>query len=201
MTDLWMPGAIRKSIGNTGAMNGGPPRAIWHATANPSTDSFSAHVGWFTGGGRGSAPHILWHPYTGQFAQFFPANSRAVAVQNAGSIKTNRTGKYNIQIEACFTTNLRPGVTHISQTPCKNLGRLVTWLRSLDIVDTWPGGAPTAWARDTVSMTTWLQKGGHYGHHQIPGNDHVDPGRMPNLFATHTPAPEPESRPHPTLTG
>jgi hypothetical protein len=31
-------------------------------------------------------------------------------------------------------------------------------------------------------------QGGHYGHNQIPGNIHVDPGPMPDLFAS-VPAP------------
>jgi hypothetical protein len=60
----------------------------------------------------------------------------------------------------------------------------VEWLRSLGIPDAWPGGAPTAFTRDTVSLDTWLKLGGHYGHNQIPGNSHVDPGPMPNLFAS-----------------
>lgn len=183
MVDLWMPGAARHSIGNTGAMSGGPPRVIWHATSNANTDAFSNHVSYFTQGGAGSCPHLLWHPYSGEIAQMFPANSRSLSVRNAGSIQTNRTGQYCIQIEVCFTKGLRPGVDHISQTPCKNLGQIMDWLNSLGIPKTWPGGEPTAWARDTVSTNMWLNQGGHYGHHQVPGNDHVDPGRMPNLFS------------------
>jgi len=191
MVDLWMPDAARHSLGNTGAMNGGPARAVWHITSNNKDWTFRNELGWFTGGGKDVAPHLLWDPFTGEVAQFFPADSRSLSLQNAGSVKTNRTGKYCIQVETVFTqgetVNGKRYAT-VRDTPCKGLDQIMAWLRSLGIPDVWPGGAPTAFARDTVSMDTWLKLGGHYGHNQAPGNSHVDPGPMPNLFAT-APAP------------
>jgi hypothetical protein len=187
MVDLWMSGAARHSLGNTGAMNGGPARAVWHITSNAKDWTFTNELGWFTGGGAGTAPHLLWDPFTGQIAQFFPADSRSLSLQNDGTVKTNRTGVHCIQIEIVFTAGETVDgkrYTSVRDTPCKGLGPIVTWLRSLGIADTWPGGAPTAFARDTVSLDTWLHRGGHYGHNQIPGNSHVDPGPMPNLFAS-----------------
>ncbi|QTD96957.1 endolysin [Streptomyces cyanogenus] len=192
MVDLWMPGATRHSLGNTGAMNGGPARAVWHITSNAKDWTFARELGWFTGGGASVAPHLLWDPFTGEIAQFFPADSRSLSLQNAGDVKTNRTGKYCIQIEIVFTegetVNGKKYAT-VRDTPCKNLDKIVAWLRSLGIPDTWPGGAPTGFTRDTVSLDAWLKLGGHYGHNQVPGNSHVDPGPMPNLFAT-VPAPQ-----------
>jgi hypothetical protein len=191
MTDLWMPGATRHPNTGTGTMNGGPARAVWHITSNEHDWTFGAELGWFTGGGSSVAPHLLWDPFTGQIAQFFPADSRSLSLQNDGTVKTNRTGKYCVQIEAVFTageTVAGKKYATLRDTPCKGLPAIVTWLRSLGIPDAWPGGAPTAFARDTVSLDTWLKLGGHYGHHQIPGNSHVDPGPMPDLFAS-APAP------------
>ena len=187
MTDLWMPGAARHSLGNTGAMNGGPARAVWHITSNSKDWTFKNELGWFTGGGTNVAPHLLWDPFTGELAQFFPADSRSLSLQNAGDVKTNRTGRYCVQIETVFTAGETVNGTRyatVRDTPCKGLDSIVTWLRSLGIADAWPGGAPTAFARDTVSLDTWLKCSGHYGHNQIPGNSHVDPGPMPNLFVT-----------------
>lgn len=186
MTDLWMPGAARHSLGNTGTMNGGPARAVWHITSNAKDWTYTAELGWFTGGGAAVAPHLLWDPFSGQVAQFFPADSRSLSLQNAGDVRTNRTGKYCVQIEVVFTAGETVGgkkYATVKDTPCKGLGAIMAWLRSLGITDAWPGGAPTAFARDTVSLDTWLKLGGHYGHNQIPGNSHVDPGPMPNLFA------------------
>ncbi|MFG2372544.1 endolysin [Streptomyces sp. NPDC048504] len=202
MTNLWMPGATRHAIEDTGAMNGGPARAVWHITSNAKDWTFAAELGWFTGGGASVAPHLLWDPFTGQIAQFFPADSRSLSLQNDGSVKTNRTGKYCVQVETVFTAgetvNGKKYAT-VKDTPCKGLDAIVAWLRSLGIPDLWPGGAPTAFARDTVSLDTWTGNGGHYGHHQIPGNTHVDPGPMPNLFAT-TPTPvTPSTKPKVSL--
>lgn len=195
MVDLWMPGAAKHDLGNHGAMDGGPARATWHITSNSNDHTFTNEYGWFTGGGADVAPHLLWDPFTGQIAQFFPADSRSLSLQNAGTVRTNRTGKYNIQIEIVFTENEVVGgkkYATVKDTPCKGLAGIVAWLRSLGVADVWPGGSPTGFSRDTVSMDTWLNSGGHYGHNQVPGNSHVDPGPMPDLFgAKSTPLPVP----------
>jgi hypothetical protein len=204
MADMLMPGASRHLIGNTGAMEGGAPRATWHTTSNPKSWSYSAHVGYFTQGGAGVAPHLLWDPFSGEVAQFFPANSRALALKNAGDVRTNRTGKYNIQIEIVFTEGETVGgkkYASVKDTPCKDLDKVVAWLRSLGVADVWPGGVPTGFSRDTVSLSAWLNSSGHYGHNQVPGNDHVDPGPMPNLFGSNsTPRPTPTYAPYPGVT-
>jgi hypothetical protein len=194
MVDLWMPGVVRHAVGNTGAMNGGPARAVWHITSNATDWTFARELGWFTGGGADVAPHLLYDPFTGEIAQFFPADSRSLSLQNAGDVRTNRTGAHCVQIEIVFTEGETVGgkkYATVRDTPCKGLDQIMAWLRSLGIPDAWPGGAPTAFVRDTVSLDTWLKLGGHYGHNQIPGNSHVDPGPMPDLFA-HTPVTPPK---------
>lgn len=186
MVDLWMPGAARHSLGNTGVMDGGPPRAVWHITSNDKDWTFGNEYGWFTGGGADVAPHLLWDPFSGSVAQMFPADSRSLSLQNAGDVKTNRTGQYCIQIECVFTegetVNGRQYNT-LAETPCNGLGAIVAWLRSLGIPDVWPAGPPTGFHRQDVTVDFWLGHGGHYGHCHVPGNSHIDPGPMPNLFA------------------
>jgi hypothetical protein len=197
MADLWMPGAARHAVGNVGVMSGGPARAVWHITSNAHDWTFKNELGWFTGGGAAVAPHVLWDPFTGEVAQFFPADSRSLSLQNDGTVKTNRTGKYCVQIETVFTAgetvNGKRYAT-VRDTPCKGLDHIMAWLRSLGIPDVWPGGAPTGFVRDTVTASMWLNDGGHYGHHQVRGNSHVDPGPMPDLFAS-TPTPKPAPKP------
>jgi len=195
-----MPRATRHALGNTGEMNGGPARAVWHITSNTTDWTFANELGWFTGGGADVAPRLLWEPFTGQIAQFFPADSRSLSLQNAGDVRVNRTGVYCVQIEIVFTEGETVGgkkYATVRDTPCKGLDSIMAWLRSLDIPDTWPGGAPTAFARDTVPLDTWTKMGGHYGHNQIPGNTHVDPGPMPDLFVTPSP---PKPATHPTVS-
>lgn len=202
MVDMWMPGAARHALGNTGAMTGGPARATHHITSNSHDWTFANELGWFTGGGADVAPHLLADPFTGQIAQFFPADSRSLSLQNAGSVRTNRTGKYNIQVEWVFTEGetVNGKVYHsLAETPMKPWPTIHAWLKSLGIADTWPGGAPTAFARDTVSLDVWLNHGGHYGHHQIPGNSHVDPGPMPDLFASAPIPSKPSTKPKVSL--
>lgn len=186
MVDMWLPGVVRHDIGNTAPMDGGPARATHHTTSNANDWTFKNESAYFANGGRAVAPHLVADPFTGQIAQYFPANSRALALMNNGDIKTNRTGKYNIQIEWVFTRGeIRDGrqYMNLADTPMKPWPTIHAWLKSLGIPDVWPGGAPTAWKRDTVSLDTWLHKGGHYGHFQVLGNTHVDPGPMGNLFS------------------
>jgi hypothetical protein len=202
MPDLWMPGAARHAVGNTGAMNGGPARAVWHITSNEHDWTFKNELGWFTGGGADVAPHLLYDPFTGEIAQMFPADSRSLSLQNDGAVKTNRTGRYCIQIETVFTANETVNgkrYATVRDTPCKNLDGIMAWLRSLGIPDVWPGGAPTGFVRDTVSADMWQNAGGHYGHHQVRGNSHVDPGPMPDLFA-HAPVTPPKPVPKPSVS-
>ena len=114
-------------------------------------------------------------------------------------MRTNRTGKYNIQIEIVFTAGETVDgkkYNTVADTPCKNVDKIVNWLRSLGIEDGWPGGAPQGLVRDTVAMGTWLSRSGHYGHNQVPGNTHVDPGVMPNLFRV-VAKPAPHYAPYP----
>jgi hypothetical protein len=176
-------------------MDGGPARAVWHITSNDNDHTFANELGWFTGGGADVAPHLLWDPFTGEIAQMFPADSRSLSLQNDGSVRTNRTGTYCIQIEIVFTegeiVNGRQYNT-VADTPCKGLPAIVAWLRSLGIPDGWPAGAPTGFHRQDVTLAFWEAHAGHYGHNMVPGNSHVDPGPMPaGMFAPPTPAPKP----------
>lgn len=185
MAEMWLPGAIKHNIGNTGTMDGGPARVTHHATSNATDWTFKNESAYFAAGGRGVAPHLVADPFTGQVAQYFPATSRALALQNAGSVRTNRTGKYNIQIEWVFTKNEVVNgkrYANLADTPMKPWPTIRAWLKSLGIEEVFPGGAPSAWSRDTVSLNTWLKEGGHFTHAQVPGNSHVDPGPLGNLF-------------------
>ncbi|WP_244188836.1 endolysin [Streptomyces yokosukanensis] len=181
-------------------MDGGPARAVWHITSNDSDHTFANEFGWFTGGGADVAPHLLWDPFTGQIAQMFPADSRSLSLQNDGTVRTNRTGKYCIQIETVFTQGeIVNGKTYntVADTPCKGLDAIVTWLRSLGIADGWPAGAPTGFHRQDVTLDFWLNHGGHYGHNMVPGNSHVDPGPMPaGMFGS---SPKPSTKPQVSL--
>lgn len=179
MTTVWIPGAERLGKGKIGgAMDKptAPPRAVWHTTeSNHGDAAFKAVADYLI---RQSAePHILYDPVTDRLGQFGPLNESARALRNDGSTRTNRIGKVCIQIEVLgraskpFTGYWKPG---------PNFKRLMAALRSWGIPDVWPAGALAGSGTDNVSRsrTTWLTKGGHYGHCNIPGNDHWDPGKI-----------------------
>lgn len=201
MPDPTLPGAEQHPLDAAPMAGDGGARVIWHitwdrnATAAAPADllPFDNLAGYFAGGGRGSAPHILWDPFTGRTAQFFPATSRSKSVINApGGVETNRKGNVCIQVEVLFFPYCRvDGKVYatLRDTPCVGLDRLVAWLRSWGVPDVWPMGEPTWSSRRDAAA--WNSRSGHYGHSQVPENDHTDPGPMPNLFGTTAPAPTP----------
>jgi hypothetical protein len=140
--------------------------------------------------GKGAEPQVLYDPVTDRLGQFMGLDVSGRALQNDGNTRTNRVGRVCIQIEviayaaAPFTDYWRPG---------PNFKALMAAIRSWGIPDVWPAGPPPRFIanpphnvpEDPRSRNTWLTKGGHYSHSQIPGNIHGDPGRISpaELFA------------------
>ena len=194
MPDLWMPGATHYDIGNHGDCSPNyPPKAIAHITwdhnataANPvDLVPYSSLVNYFTHGGKGVAPHILWDPFNGTFAQFFPANSRSLSLQDAdGGTRTNRAGKVVIQIEALFFPYARQnGKTYarLIDTPCNGWDKLNAWVNSWGVPNAWPMGKPNGESQRNEHI--WETQGGWYGHSQVPENNHTDPITWPTFVS------------------
>ncbi|WP_369147050.1 peptidoglycan-binding protein [Streptomyces sp. R44] len=205
MGEIWIKEAERLGDGDIGgAMDSpsAPPRVVWHTTESGAGDaSFEAVAKYLSD--HASEPHILYDPTTDRLGQYGPLNESARALKNDGTTRTNRTGRVCIQIEVLakaskpFTSYWKPG---------KNFAALMRAIRSWSVPDTWPAGAlATSYSDDSPrNRTVWATKGGHYGHSNIPGNDHWDPGNIDKaaLFkaaprpttppATSTPAPAPK---------
>lgn len=192
MADAFLQGAERHQLDDAPMVGDGGQRVIWHitwdknATAAAPADlvPFDNLVGYFTSGGAGMAPHLIWDPFTGRIAQMFSATSRSKAVVNApGGVETNRKGDICIQIEILFFPYCRVGgkvYATVADTPCIGLDRIMAWLRSWGVPDVWPMGAPDWNSHRDAGV--WDTRSGHYGHSQVPENDHTDPGPMPALF-------------------
>jgi hypothetical protein len=209
MPELWMPGAIRTDVGGHAACDTQyPAKAIGHitwdrnATAAKPQDlvPFANLKSYFTGGGVGMAPHILWNPFSGGFAQFYPANSRSKSVVDvAGGTRTNRAGKVVIQVEALFFPYCRvDGKVYatLADTPCKGWQQLQDWVTSWGVPQAWPMGHPTDFSPHR-NEHVWETEGGWYGHSQVPENSHVDPGSWPAFIAPSKPAQKPTDEPFP----
>ncbi|MFJ3248329.1 LysM peptidoglycan-binding domain-containing protein [Streptomyces sp. NPDC086782] len=180
MGEIWIKEAERLGGGSIGgAMDtpSAPPRVVWHTTESGTGDtSFKGVADYLIR--IGAEPHILYDPTTDRLAQYGPLNQSARALKNDGLTRTNRTGAVCIQIEVLgraanpFTSTWQPG---------PNFRALMRAIRSWGVPDAWPGGALAERYNDpnvSRSRTTWATKGGHYGHSQIPGNDHWDPGAI-----------------------
>lgn len=185
---MWLPGAERvKPSTPGGEMSGGPSRVVWHTTESGTGDrTFDAAVRYLRS--KGSEPHLVWDPTTGRIAQFFPANVSARTVKNDAKSgeRTNRTGAFCIQIEV-----LGRAKDPFTDGPMKGLPKLIAWLTALGIPPVFPAGNPLPYPQSygvnnpQRDLKVWRTKAGHYGHSQVPGNDHGDPGKIDvkKLFA------------------
>ncbi|MDX3712717.1 peptidoglycan-binding protein [Streptomyces europaeiscabiei] len=205
MSDLWMPGAERLSIGNTAPMDGGTAKAIAHITwdrnatkAKPQDlvpySNLRSYFG-SNASGRQSAPHLLWDPFTGKMVQFFPANSRSLSLRDlSGGTRTNRAGSVVIQVEALFFPWCRVGgktYEKLTDTPCNGWDELNAWVASWGVANSWPMGKPNGFTGKRDERI-WRIRSGWFAHGHVPENDHTDPGFWPDFIVkTEKPAFEP----------
>ncbi|MFI6979303.1 peptidoglycan-binding protein [Embleya sp. NPDC050154] len=177
----WISGAERLGDGSIGgAMDSPnlPPRCVQHTVEAP------AGRGWFLSMASylisaGVEPQILYDPDSDSLGQFGPLNQSGRALRNAGSVRTNRTGKVCVQWEVCGRA-AKPWTAGFDPSAKPNFLRAVAAMRAWGIPDVWPAGVPQAYPgdHDDRDMDTWLHRGGWFGHSQVPGNDHGDPGRI-----------------------
>lgn len=167
-----MPGAERVAGAHQGGtLVGGPPRCTWHITADkldprPTFDNVRDYLVRMN-----FEPTLLWDPETGRVAEFLPASHSAYAVLNkAGGVETNRYGDVHVQIEVFFSPGYKGRVV-FTDGLLIGLGAIMSWLDGLGI----PRVAAGNFAKPTRDVNAWLTKPGHYGHFNVPENDHVDP--------------------------
>jgi hypothetical protein len=201
MATNWIAGAKRLGDGSIGgAMDKptAPARVVWHTTESGDGDEAFESVAEYLIK-IGAEPHILYDPSTDRIGQFGPLGESARALRNDGSTRTNRVGRACIQIEVLaraskpFTAYWKPG---------PNFRKLMQAIRSWGVPDEFPMGIPAATsAACKRDRDVWLATGGHYGHCNIPGNDHWDPGAIsPSALFAAAPAgsnPKPPSKPKP----
>jgi hypothetical protein len=199
MPVVWMSGVQQLPTSAPGGLitSTAQPRVVWH-TVEATSGSDSAWAGSIrTLNAKGAEPHILYDPLDDRIGQFLALDRSARALRNDGASKTNRVGRACIQVEVIaraaepFTNYWQPG---------PNFAALMDAIRSWAIPDFWPAGPPPRFVaspphnvpEDPRWAWTWENRGGHYGHSQIPGNDHGDPGAIDvtALFAAGNQTPE-----------
>lgn len=177
MGTIWIPGAERLgdgSIGGTMDSPSRPPRVVWHTTESGAGNAAFDSVGRYLRS-ISAEPHVMYDPTTDRLGQFGPLNESARALRNDGSVRTNRTGKVCIQIEVLaragtpFTGYWKPG---------PNFRALMAAIRSWGVPDVFPLPLAASYGAGVRTESVWLNTAGHYGHCNVPGNDHWDPGAI-----------------------
>lgn len=181
--DLWMPGATRSPQPGAVTLDTSlPARVTWHITSDvdpgKQQPAFTRSATYLKN--QQYCPHLMWDPFTGQIEQYYPANVGARALK-----AWNEDGRRHIQIEILFSRGaVRDGRQYweLADTPLKGFAQIVQWLDSHGIPRTWPmGPTPPIGQSGTRDVGIWNSKAGHYGHSQVPGNDHTDPGTFPDI--------------------
>lgn len=179
----YLSGAVRfgdQSIGGAMDHPENPPRAVWHTTESPAGASYFSSVAAYLIR-VASEPQVIYDPVSDKLGQFGPLTSSARALQNDGARRTNREGRVCIQVEVLGKASA-PWTKGFDPAKKPNVQKLLAGMRAHGIPDVWPAGAPlataTAVAKKTRSRAVWQGKGGHYGHCDVPGNSHWDPGAI-----------------------
>jgi hypothetical protein len=195
----WLAGATRIEGSGSGAMTGGPPRWVWHTyEAGYSLTAANGARGLIS---AGNDVHFTFHPISGEVVQILPASAGGKGLLNAaGGVQTNRMGTVCIQVEV-IARAARPWTLDLTGAGRRGLALLVGFARAHGIPDVWPAGPPPAYppGSGNRSPSIWTSRAGHYGHSQVPENDHGDPGALDvrALFAA-VPIPAPNPTPAPT---
>lgn len=195
MPSVWMPGArvIQASV-DGGTYEGGPKKVVWHTVEAPYTAKPSDMAAYMNR--MGYSVHLCWNPVTGEIVQMIPANKAGRGLENrSGGVQTNRGGSVVIQIEVVAQAS-----DPFTKTACKNLDKIMDWLRSWGIPDVFPAGSPggsESYGPNSQRTVTNWSKSGHFGHSQVPENSHWDPGKIDinkilSAGTKQTPAPAPK---------
>jgi LysM repeat protein len=174
----YIDGAVRfgtQRIGGAMDTPKAPPRVVWHTTESPAGRAYFYSVAAYLIR-IGAEPQVIYDPDSDLIGQFGPLTQSGRALRNDGARRTNREGKVCIQVEVLGRAR-DPWTTGFDPAKKPNFRKLLAAARAHGVPDTWPAGPTAATAAAARrDRTTWQTKGGHYGHSQIPGNDHWDPG-------------------------
>jgi hypothetical protein len=156
--------------GPAGAYTSGPWKVVHHktqgATIAGARAAFRANK---------SDPHFTVHP--GGVDQHIDTGDAARSLRNvAGGVQTNRDCA--IQIETVGFSGV-----DMPDSTLNHLVELLLWLTATHGVPwEWPEGRPPTTSAGGYGQSNgerhpvvWDGRGGHYGHSQVPENDHWDP--------------------------
>lgn len=183
MANAWMPGAQRLTGGNEHAPPGaGAPRAVWTVTGTgPGAGPGSARAEAERLVAEGRAPHLVWHPLSGETVQILAATRRS-------ELPLGETRYYEQYVDHAEEGRVCLAVAVVAQRsapftdgPMLGLTAIMDWLGSWGVARRWPSGPPGAEVpdRDRLALERTARmwaRGGHFGHDQVPGSRLPGPG-------------------------
>lgn len=175
----WLNGVIvENSLHDGGNMLGGPPRVVWHTYE--AGYSLPAYQGARRLIADGNEVHFVFHPISGELVQILPARRAGRGLRNdPGGVETNRQGSVCLQVEV-IAQAAHPWTDDLTNRAAVRLHRLLQFFRLHGVPDVWPAGSPpvSPGPGGMRSAVIWQSHAGHYGHSQVPENDHTDPGAL-----------------------
>lgn len=189
MAGAWLPGAQKVPTAfDGGRFSGGAPRVVWHTTESDPRGTAAAAAAQHLEE-KGCATHLVWNPLTGELVQMLPAVRPARSLGDlGGDLEPSREGRLCLQIDVvAFSTD------PFTSGPLHGLAAILRWLDSWNMPRRWPAGPPPAEpiSRDSARDRARWSRGGHFGHSQVPGNAHFDPGALDIRKLTANPADAP----------
>ena len=168
--------------GGLGGFNGEPFKIIHHTTEG---SSFKAARAAFKS--NKSDPHFTVD--AAEIHQHIDTAETARSLKNqAGGVETNRSSAVQIEMVGFAGRPKDPATL-------ANVARLCRWIESTHgVAQRWPNGFPrfSTNGKDPGGHNrdshNWVGESGHYGHSQVPENDHWDPGYTSVEVAVVTPA-------------
>ncbi len=167
--------------GPAGPLAGGPFKVVHHTTEGSTyagaRSAYQAHK---------SDPHFT--VAGDEIFQHIDTELAARALKNLrGGVETNRDSAVQIELVG-FAGRPKDAAT------LRSVARLCRWLEAEHgIPQRWPNGRPRASTNGhdpgghNRNAIAWNTESGHYGHSQVPENDHWDPGYTAAELAIVTP--------------
>lgn len=157
-----------------GSMLTATRRVVWHTSEG---DTFSGLLS--TLRTTRYWPHYSWDPRTGEIAQHLSHDRAGRALVNSpGGCETNRWGALQVEVVG------RAATPFTNASDLRGLDELMVRFRAAGVPDRFPAGSPLPYPASyglhnpQRSISTWLGFPGHYGHSQVPENEHGDPGAI-----------------------
>lgn len=157
------PFALDSPVGyGPGTYSGGPWRVVWHKTQGAT---LAGALGVYRQ--HRVAPHLTIDE-NGDVHQHFDTDGSAYALVNAaGGVETNREQAVQIEVVGFIGHTMAPAQLRACVA-------VTAWLeQTYPIPAVWPLGRPDG--TDPRDATVWVRDAGHYGHSQVPENNHTDP--------------------------